>query len=501
MYLFVASSIVVTATVLLALLFCVTRRQDLLLRPSVIFIGTFWLQVELSSTINAGFIYERLQSPWRYFILVHGIPLLAVLLVPITFRRSTEINLRRVQTSLDQISIKAMLGRGAALLVVIYLLLVVYLFYVPFNQTGLYAILFDREHFLQYRESSMKLLDVPWLQYSFSILEKALGPVAAAFMALAIVPILRTKQLSLIPLPILGVVAAAAPASIYGARGPAAMIVMAAIFAYLVTRLKRLNVRALVFAMALALIPTFVIMAAQRQDYSLRGLSSQMANAFDRAVGRGFIDNVWHLSFVEVCGFHGIGVFPKIASLVGRRPIDIMNIVGQANFGEDGGFGIVIPGVSDEAPVNTAASRAHITRRLCPSYVTGEPKAVGSGANPANSNAVDLKETASASASFMVVNYTAFGIWTVPLSLAFIIGLDLLLLVYARMPLLAVPVAIGASAVPILNLSFSMFTTVLASKGLLIVPLIAWISAADFSRSLMRERIARIRRCIATRSA
>lgn len=81
----------------------------------------------------------------------------------------------------------------------------------------------------------------------------------------------------------------------------------------------------------------------------------------------------------------------------------------------------------------------------------------------------------------MVLNYTMFGGWSFFLSLAFVLAMDLLLLTYLRMPLLSVPLAVGASAVPLITLCFSMATTVLASKGLLLVPILCAIIGMKWS--------------------
>jgi hypothetical protein len=219
-------------------------------------------------------------------------------------------------------------------------------------------------------------------------------------------------------------------------------------------------------------------MVAQARDYSIRGVTLQGMNALDRAVGRGFIDNVWHLSFVEECGFHGVGAFLKIAGFFGVSPIDIMNIVGRINFAQFTGFGILLPGINDDVHVSKLGLKKKYGKSQCivADEIKSEPRRRATDLR-GEAAPIDVSRTASASASFPVLNYASFGILSWFLSLAFVICMDFLLLLYRRMPAVAVGVAVGASSVPLLGLSSSFFTTVLASKGLLLIPIVSALTA------------------------
>jgi hypothetical protein len=95
---------------------------------------------------------------------------------------------------------------------------------------------------------------------------------------------------------------------------------------------------------------------------------------------------------------------------------------------------------------------------------------------------IDITKTASAGASFVVLNFALFGFWSIPFSLAFVFAMDLLLYAFVRMPRASVPAALGAISVPVLSLCFSFVTTVLASKGLLLIPALGWAVGMPWPR-------------------
>ena len=182
------------------------------------------------------------------------------------------------------------------------------------------------------------------------------------------------------------------------------------------------------------------------------------------------------------------------APLTGVPPIDSLNKAGKNLCGQGRSYGLAFlnseripsPTRSIDTELNVLKQLAVLEsgdgdlagsqRRLIEERLA-EPetrKAEATAARRAEL-AVDLRETVSAGASFVVLNYTMFGLWFIMPSRAFVLALGLLLLVYLRKPPEGAIAAIGASVVPILTLCFSLFTTVLASKGLLAVPLVAWL--------------------------
>jgi hypothetical protein len=517
--LFQVSSLLCAAVVFGGLIWTLFRRTEFIVRPSFIFLGFFWLQVQFASAINSSYIYTQLRAPWTYFVIVHLFPVAILVLIPMTFRSTAQRVSARIRGWSDHVQPGPLVGRTIVLLCTIWIVLACYLNFVPFHQTGLYALLFEPELADEFRERSMKLANLQWFNYIYAIMEKAIAPVTGAYIALVLSLLWSRSRFLLIPLAVLGLVAAILPTMIYGARGPAVMIVAAAAFALLATRTGRGTPWPFVAAFVVALVPAIATMALKSGSFAPRVLLFQLGNVLDRVVGRSFCDNVSHVAFVQQNGFHGVGAIEKLAPLFGAQPVDTLNKVGARLYDECRSYGFSFLQFGQD-PLATKAEaeieklmteiralemlRTAITqsdfeqqRRQLRAKLAGleEEKAESTAALAKRRAelAVDLRKTVSAGASFVVLNYSMFGLWVVVPSLLFVMALDLLLFAYDRMPPEAAVVAIGASVVPILTLCFSLFTTVLVSKGLLAVPLVAWLATrlpnAWFTLTYWRESL------------
>ena len=150
--LFQVSSLLCAAVVFGGLIWTLFRRAEFIVRPSFIFLGFFWLQVQFASAINASYIYTQLRSPWTYLVLVHLFPVAILLLIPITFRSTALKVSARIRGWSEHAQLGPLVGRTIILLCVIWIVLACYLSFVPFRQTGLYALLFERELADEFRE-------------------------------------------------------------------------------------------------------------------------------------------------------------------------------------------------------------------------------------------------------------------------------------------------------------------------------------------------------------
>lgn len=449
-----------------ALLWIVLRRPWMLVRPSVMFLGFYWLQVQFAAAFNAHLVYPGLDHPWRLAAVLHGFPLAVLMVILPTFRGISARVAGRIE--IIDVDPEQQIARLCVLFAAIYAIAGFYLLKVPFTQTGLYALLFDPAHLDQYRELSMKLLDQPVVAYSFTIMEKVLAPLAGGFAAAAAISAFRRRRLLPAALSLLLLVAAALPTLLYGARGPLSMVVLAAIVAVIVLNLRRLRLAYLGAAIVICLVPIAAISVLKSERVTPEAAWFQMANIVDRAVGRGYIDNVWHLSYVERHGFHGIAGIPKLAVLVGEEPVDILNLVGREYGGKTPSTGLAFLGVSQ--PPRPCDIRLNCDEQLSEKQPDG----------------LDVNLTSSSGASFQTLNFAMFGWWSLPASVAFVLALDLLLYAYMRMPGVSLVPVIAAISVPVLGLCFSMMTTILASKGLLLIPMVGWAVGLNWPRMLRR---------------
>lgn len=428
MYVFL--SILCTLFVCSSLFYIVIRKPYLLVKLSTIFLIFFCFQVQISSALNADSIYQVLEYPWVYFLLVHGFSCFCLFIV-LFFNRSLAKNIfDRIGNKVPTLPILSLGMVCVFMLIVDYIIVAIYLHYVPFNKTGFYAAIFKPELLDSYRQLSFRLIDNSALLYLFTFLTKILAPITSSVCVVFAVLAWKRRFYLLSIVGWVGLVFAIWPAMLYGARGPGAMVVVAAVFAWFLVFGRKFSVILFVSSTFLILAPPIFIQVAKSAEISPSMIISQTWNVLDRAVGRGYIDNVWHLKRVEASGFDGFRAIEKIAILLGYEPVDSFALVAKENS-------------------------------------TTKYRVVEGG--------IDIAQSASAGASFVVMNYTMFGLSSLLLSISIIFGMDIVLLGYRYIDDTILFAAVSASAIPALSLSFCLFTTVMASKGWLLIPLVCFV--------------------------
>lgn len=451
-------SLLSTAVVFFGLLYIAQRRPALLIKPSTLILAFFFLQVQVGAAINADHYIADIQRPWTFFFLIHGFALFCLVVVLRFQTRRAEVVFERVGEVGKRSSPGAITAALIAVLTATYLVVAVYLAYVPWNKTGLYAAFFEPAMHDSYRQLSMRLLSAQWLQYLFTIMEKVLAPLAGGLSVILSGVLWRSGRRGLAILAAMGVLLAIFPAMIYGARGPGAMVLVAALFAGFLAFMRKVTVLNVVMAALIVLTPPILIMVGKSQSASPKVIAFQVLNVLDRTMLRSYVEDVTHFKYVEEYGYRGIGAIEKLAGFFGEEPVDVFNEVARHGSKPPPSWSLTenIPGgppVVEGVSINEAVS-----------------------CDPAkNPDCVDIRESASANASFVVMNYVMFGIPGILLSMLFVLAIDMLLWVYERLDDAMLTPVIAAAVVPCLALSFSLMTTVLASKGILLIPLIGWV--------------------------
>lgn len=398
-------------------------RREALLRPSFAACSFLFLFVQAGSAGLSGQAWQVLENPWHHFIATQVVTVtglaFAVLSPQAIFTRLAERQELVPRERVASVTVTLLLLTGVILAVLAW-----YLAIVPPSETALYAALFSTDDVDLVREETFKLLDQPALLYAFTVMEKVLGPAAAALAAALALQAALRRSIVATALYIALMALCALPATIYGARGPASMILLAGIAVPVLHLLLvgRTRIRLLVLVVPLiALAPAVAMTMLKEGSFDLVGLFHQSANVAERIFVRGNIANIWHLQFVEEQGFHGIAAIHKAAALAGIAPVDIMNVVGA---------------------------------KYAPGYFT------------------QIISTISANGSFSVLNYAIFGVAGHLLSVVFLVALDLIAVLYRYLSRHMIVPAVAAMAIPLSSLSHSLLTTTLASKGLLLLPIL-----------------------------
>lgn len=403
------------ATSLGLLLFA--RRRHLVIKPSFFCLLFFNLQLQWSSALRAGAIYDTLRSPWDYFFIVLGFPLVGLLTTRPFFNSSAvrvSEALRRDSFVLDA-TVLPVIGLLACLVVATFAW---YFQAISFRDTGLYALFFNTENANVARENSLKLLPSAELKYAMSLTANVLIPFLAVLLLGRLRHHLVMERFFSRPFALLGLAGLVAAVSITGARSPAAMLLITLILA-LTLRMERYPGPFKVAALGavVLLVPAVVSMIRETGGvFSWIALGENYANAFDRAFGRVVEDGIWHMEYVQQHGFFGWPGVGNVASWLGYEPINIFNVVGLTRVG-------TIASVSS----NTA---------------------------------------------FPVAYYDCFGLISYPLSLLLLVSLDGLLLLWERLKTPFLLPCVAASLMACISLVSTFFTTVLFTYGLGLLPLL-----------------------------
>ncbi len=402
-----------------------------LLKPSFIVIGALHLQLQWTSAIQSRAIFAYLPLPWDFFVVVHILPLVAAILCSGIGLRNAFVLLQRVRVTTTS---KAEFMPPASLTILSCASLFVFAWYlsvVPPTRTGLYALVFAPETAALVRETTMKGLSSTGLKYSYAIFSSTLAPLLAIHFCLRAVSALKQRDPQTFTTSALAVGLLLIGVSIYGARGPSALIMLAAFFGIYVSRARSIAIRRLLLIAAFALLgPTIISAYSSRQEFSLAGLSAEYLNILDRALGRGIEDGLWHFHYAQTRAPFGIAGLGNIATIFGYEPINIFNVVGRAY------------------------SSTKIT-------------------------------TVSSNTAFSLANYTCFGLISFVPSLLMLCGLEGLGVLYSRIDRRHLLPVLAATQIACINLAHTMFTAVFITFGVALLPIVGFILS---SLSLTRIR-------------
>jgi len=406
-------SLVTTSFILLL----VYKQRFQLVRPSIIFLIFFNLQIQLPSAFQARWIESFLIDPWHYFILAQVFPLLAFVVIAFQFRESALIIYRRTHISRNRM----MWGKEiiVALSIVTAMVVFWYVSVVLWQQTGLYALLFDPENSLRAREESMKLLGNSALQYGFTLVSTVIVPVLAILLAFKLLRAIRSFKLMSVLACATGILALLVVVSLYGARGPAATVLMSIFYAFLLRAKFPMNPFRLAIILVVALtIPAFISLFGTGGAVSVVSVVDSYTNVLDRTFGRNILSHVWTVDFVQDYGFFGVGGIPKVAVLFGERPIYVFNVVGVAY-----------------------------------------------GDSP----------TESANSAFVFAYYACFGLLAFLPCLLLTCLLDFVLILCRKVHTDLLIPCIAATVLAATKLTFTFYTTVLLSGGFVLIPVSCWL--------------------------
>ena len=397
----------------------------------MIFALFFHVQIQWPSALYCTKIAGNLTNPLAYFVLSQIFPLLLVagsIFIGRLISRQVYDRVANLPKSSYREAFLPILTLALSSLVI----LGWFLSAVPWEKTGLYAVMYDPENAKLAREHSLKLLTNTYLKYAVSIFNSSLAPVLSCLIGIKVLDSWQREKYPYLGLYIVCLVPILVAVSLSGARGPTAMILLAVFFLILLIKgLPLQPVRSTLILALILVIPGIIDLLRAGGVFNPAEMWARYAVIVERAMGYGMtVDAQWHVEYVTKFGYWGIAGIERLAPLFGVKPINILNVVGKA--------------YTDTSIVTTV----------------------------------------SANASVIFLYYACFGWIAVPLCLLLAWLLDATLYVYKQMQTIMLPVAIAACGIAAVNLAHTAYTTIFITHGFFIILVICFA----FDRCIVKMR-------------
>ena len=321
-------SVVLATAATILVLFLLLARRHVIIKPTF-FVGLFATLSSWSAVAYASQAYSFLAEPWPFLWVTQVTAI--VLLVISTF--SVDRSARGIWDIATSVPAYRYLALKRVIPIVLGLsvaCIAIYFIYVRPWQTGLWVAIAHGDVLLsrEARESSLKLLSA-FPRYVFSLNRDVLTRFAAA--ALVLIAVARWKvrgQRVFILIPVL-LLCLAASASLYGARGPAGLVIAAALLAFYFYKKAPLRLSYVVIGFGLVvLLPTAISLMRGGGELSLKGLWGEFTNTIaHRVFGTQSEVGIWHMDYVQRYGYWGISGISKLAPLFNIEPVNVDNLI------------------------------------------------------------------------------------------------------------------------------------------------------------------------------
>ncbi len=370
---FIAISWLLTLFSSALLLFSIRRHRFLLAKPSVWAAALIVIFLEYPAAFRAREVYEIIPNAEHFLILFHFVPL-GIVIISLTLFPATS---RAVWARMMEARATPNWRQGGVILVCVALgtaCLVTYFLFVPVSGTGLFVLLStgDYQASRYARDESLKLLESSIPKYAYSLFTFTFARVIVAILGALAAAAWGHRQHRQALL-LAGLVAFFAfLASITGARLPAALVFVTAGASFYLARGAPLQLLYPLAGLVVTLLAAGAIEFQRTRD---------LGSGFDEIVSDRMVERLFgipldtalvHIDFVQNFGFWGVRGSPRLASIMGETAVPVDNMIA-----------VMYTGVESSSLANV---------------------------------------------SFLVTQYTFFGLWGIPVILAVFAMLDAVVL-------------------------------------------------------------------------
>jgi hypothetical protein len=332
---FVAANWALVIITFIILFLAIWRDRSLLIKPSIMAILFFHVMCQWGSALGSGRIESTLPQPWVFFLLSQGFPLIGLIVSLLLVRESARqlwerMTVNRPGDPTRRIWIWAILAVCLAGFVA------VYLNHVPFRSTGLYKIFTSPLESSLARDQSMKSLANPFLRYGYSIMMAVFAPLLAVLTTLLILMHVRRRKWFLaifFSICLMGVIVAS---SLSGARAYPAFMILAIVLALLLRRGFPINPLYLAIGILLVLtLPTLLTLLREARTVTAKSFIQYFrVSTYQRVVVIPMEAGLQHVKYAQTHDFFGIQAIPKLAAVLGVKPLNVPNFIGRMYSGD-----------------------------------------------------------------------------------------------------------------------------------------------------------------------
>jgi hypothetical protein len=305
------------------------RQRFLFVKPSIQLLTYSHIFFQWPLAFYAGYYQIFLPDPYALFFIVHGYEFVGLLIASQTMRRAAKDVW--IKVTADGSDLTGGASAQTALMLLTGLLVAgigIYLLYVPFSSTGLYALFADPEHSAMARENSLKLLENPIPKFAYSFATSSIAPLLAAMLVAQVILSLAGRHWWRVAISVIAFAGVMFVVSLTGARsGPVYMLILAALVWLWRKRL------ALPFwggAVAIAgIIAVAIFMTLLREGRGVGDALDLVSSLLFRAFAVPIEVGAWYVDYAQLNDLFGIAAIPKLAVLFGVEPINASNIIGM----------------------------------------------------------------------------------------------------------------------------------------------------------------------------
>jgi hypothetical protein len=288
--------------------------------------------IQWAATVSSGYIQSYLPDPIAFAFLVHGFPIIGLSV-------SFFIQFRNAKRVWDRITnpnyLSYRVDKRITIILTICVMLIgaFYLTYVPFQTTGLFAILTNPTESAMARENSLKLLDSTLVKYSYSFMIFIFAPLLSVLMAISLFQslikrrILKSLFVALVMASVLFLV------SLTGERSHPVFIIVTIFFAFFLNQGLPINRYYMtlvgIASIVILTVPTLLTILREGKSINIVIFWEYLVNGIFGRVFYGPMETALHyVHYAQTQHFFGLAAIPKLAILLGIEPIDVPNFIG-----------------------------------------------------------------------------------------------------------------------------------------------------------------------------